>query len=127
MRSLDDVLQDHVVPPSALGGEGTIRDPGALRAELKNLLAHLRAMFWTAAAMIAVVFVVELVVGATHLDSPTVLSGVAGAVGLTAAGAIGAMQRVAREMAQVNLMVILCGELDGDALASTVNALLGKL
>jgi hypothetical protein len=127
MSKLNDILRHHYIPGETLGGEGRIRDPDALRRELKKLLTHLRAMFWVAAAMIVAVFVVELAVGVTHLESPAILAGVAGAMGLTVAGAIEAMRRVAREMAQVNLLVILSAELDSEALAPIVNALVGKL
>jgi hypothetical protein len=127
MSQLSNILRQHYIPDEALGGEGRVKNKEALHQELSRLLAHLRAMFWAAAAMIVVVFIVELAIGVMHLDSVAVLAGVTGAMGLTIAGAIEAMRRVAREMAQANLLVILSAELDSEALAPIVNALVRKL
>lgn len=127
MTKLLAVLKQYWVPADVLGQQGGIHQPEMLRGDLERLLAHLRAMLWGAVVIIAVVFVVEIVVGLMHLQSPEVLAGVAGAMGLTGTGAIEAIRRIAREMAQVNLLVVLASQLDGEALAHVVNALVIKL
>ena len=73
--------------------------------------ADLRILFWIKAAMIGAVFLIEIS-ARRHLFqvTPIVLSGITAAFGLTVAGAITAMQGLSREMAEVNLLVLLAGE-----------------
>jgi hypothetical protein len=125
MENLRDILRKYSVPPQVLGTRTVDRD--ALRAELTRLQVHLRAMAWIAAAMIAIVFIVEIVIAAVYVQSPGVLAGVAGAMGVTIAGAIEAMRRLVRETAQVNLVVIFASELSSDQLVDIINMLAGKL
>ena len=90
--------------------------------------ADLRILFWIKAAMIGAVFLIEIS-ARRHLFqvTPIVLSGITAAFGLTVAGAITAMQGLSREMAEVNLLVLLAGEVDVTSLEGIVAALVTKL
>jgi hypothetical protein len=125
LSRLYETLRPFYRPPDALGGDQVDRQ--ALRAALLRLATDLRRLFWVRAAMICVVFIIEIVIGAVYLESPGVLSGIAGAFGLTAAGGIKAMQSVSRDMAEANLLVVLAGELDAETLGHIVDALVTKL
>lgn len=125
LSRLSDTLRPFYRPPEVLGGEPVDRQE--LRAALLRLAADLRGLFWARAAMIGVVFIIEVVIGAVYLGSPIVLSGVAGALGLTVAGAIKAMQSVSHDMAEANLLVLLAGELDVESLGRIVDVLVAKL
>jgi hypothetical protein len=124
MKSLAQILNTHNVPASALGGNIN-RD--ALHLELSKLQRHLRNMSVAAAAMTGAVFVIEIVLVIIYVNSPAVVVSVAAAMGLTVAGAIGVMRRLATETAQVTLLVILSGTMTADKIASVVGALVKKL
>jgi hypothetical protein len=125
LSRLYDTLRPFYRPPDALGGEPADRQ--ALRAALLRLAANLRALFWVRAAMIGIVFIIEIVIGAVYFRSPIVLSAVAGALGVTVAGAIKAMQGVSSDMAEANLLILLVGELDVESIGRIVDALITKL
>lgn len=125
MSRLLDTLRPFYRPPETFGGEPI--DRRALRAAVGALAADLRRLFWMRAVMIAIVFAVQIVIGALYFQSPIVLTGIAGALGLTVAGAIKAMRGVSQEMAEVNLLVLLAGELDAAALERIVDTLVTKL
>src|SRR3989442_630054 len=103
MSKLDQILRHHQTVPQALGA-GTV-DRDKLHRELLDLQIHLRRLSWITAVMIAVVFAFEIVVAVKYLESPVVLSTIAAAMGITVTGAIAAMQRLARQSAQSNLVV----------------------
>jgi hypothetical protein len=84
-------------------------------------------MLWLAAGMAAVVFLVEVGVALTFLAHPEVVKVVAGAMGVTVAGAIETIRRLARDLAQTNLLVVLCGELDTESLRPVVAALARRI
>ncbi len=125
MSRLSETLRPFYRPPDAMGGEPI--DRTALRAALLRLTADLRRLSWARAAMICIVFIIEIMVGAVYLRSPEVLVAIASAFGLTAAGGIKAMENVGRYMAEANLLVLLAGELDAEALGHIVDALVAKL
>lgn len=125
MTRLYQTLRPFYRPSDVLGAEPV--DRPALRAALLRLAADLRRLFWARAAMISVIFIIEIAVGVVFLRSPEVLAAVVGAFGLTAAGGIKAMQSVSRDMAEANLLVLLAAELDTESLRHIVDALVGKL
>jgi hypothetical protein len=125
MSRLLDTLRPFYRPPEVLGGEPI--DRSALRAALLRLAADLRVLFWVRAAMIGTVFLIELVLAVIFFRSPIVLGGIAAGFGLTVAGALTAMQALSREMAEVNLLVLLAGEVDAASIEGIVTALIRKL
>jgi hypothetical protein len=92
-------------------------------ADLNALSVNLRRMYWVTAAMIAAVFVVELILAVLYVKQPEILIGIGGAVGLTIAGGIGRMSSLAREMAETTLMVLLSERLTPERLDSIVETL----
>src|SRR5690349_7982975 len=100
MSRLSDVLVRYT--PNRIGA-GDNFDAEGLKQALTVVLSDLRRVYAAVAVMIAVVFVVEVVIAVMYVHEPKVLIGIAGAVGLTIAGGIDRMSRLAREMAQTNL------------------------
>jgi hypothetical protein len=125
MTTLLDVMRRFMTPAGTGGSRGIDRD--ALRLELQGLLRHYRAMMWVALVMTLVLFVAELAVGLIFVEKPSILAGIAGAMGLTIAGSIGGVRVIARELAQIGLVAALAGELDREALKPIINALAKKL
>ena len=122
MMRLLTVLRRHSVPLDALGGRRTM-DREALRRDLARLQSHLRTLLWSAATMVAIVFVLEVSVAWAHVQNPTVLGGIAAAIGMTVGGAITGMRAIAREMAEVGLIVALAGELTAEQMSQVVGVL----
>jgi hypothetical protein len=77
--------------------------------------------------MIALAFAVSLSILVFWVDTPASAAALFGATGVTVGGAIEYMRRLGRDIAQTNLLVILCGELDDTSVATVTNALVGKL
>jgi hypothetical protein len=125
MTKLRTVLSGFMTPAGTGGSRGIDRD--ALRLALQGLLRHHRTMMWVALAMTLVLFVAEFVIGLIYVEKPSVLAATGGAMGLTIAGSIGVVRTIARELAQVGLVVALAGELDREALKPVINALARKL
>jgi hypothetical protein len=84
-------------------------------------------MLWLAIAMAATLFVAEFVIAVINVGNPKLVAGMAGAMGLTGAGAIDVVRRIAREMAQTHLLVVLAGTLDAEPLKPVIAALARKL
>lgn len=121
MRGVQDVIKPYGTPSTVLASKTVDRE--ALRADLLALQSHVRRILWIAVGMTLTLFLFELVVAARYVESPGVLAGIAGAVGLTLAGGIESMRRLATEMARVNLLVGLSGALTAEHLSSLVNTL----
>jgi hypothetical protein len=125
MKGLKGVLTYFATPAGAGGTRPIDRD--AFRHALQGLLGHYRTMMWGAFAMTTVVFFVEFAIGLVYVREPSVLAGTAGAMGLTVAGSIGVVRSIAKEFAQVGILVALAGELDRETLKPIINALAKKL
>jgi len=122
VRSL---LKGYAGPTGTLGGGET--DRKALHKALDGLLENSRAMLWLAVAMAAVLFAAEFIVALLNIDNSKLVAGMAGAMGLTGAGAIDVVRRIAREMAQTHLLIVLSGTLDAEALKPVISALARKM
>lgn len=125
MDRLRTILKKYYVPPEVFGTSRVNRD--SLRAELAELTNHLRSLSWLTAAMICIVFIVEVAIAIIYFEQPAVLTGIAAAMGLTVAGAIEGMRRLSRETARTNIVISLVSELDSDKIAAIVNALVKNL
>lgn len=123
--NLKTVLEQYDAPTELLGSSEI--DRKSLQEALKGLLSRLQILFWVAASIIVIVFIVELVAAILNWRDTTVLTGIGGATGLTIAGAGEAIRRITREMTQVSMIVLLAGELDREALAPIVHTLVEKL
>jgi hypothetical protein len=119
--SLYDFLIKHA--PNRLG-LGDNFDPIAFQRDLGSVAADVRRMYWMTAIMIASVFCIEVAVGLFYHNQPFVLGGIAAAIGVTIWGAVDRMGRLAREMAQTNLVLILSERLTSEMIARTVQTLL---
>jgi hypothetical protein len=122
---LKGILRRYVGPAGALGS-GDI-DRTSLQESLKNLMGQTQRMLWLAVLMATVIFIVEIIIAFLNAGSPGIVAGVAGAMGLTAAGSIEVVRRIAHDIAQINLVIILAGTLDSEALKPIVAALVNKL
>jgi hypothetical protein len=122
---LRNVLKEFAGPTGTLGGADTNRK--ALQNALDGLIRNSRAMLWIAVAMATLLFLAELVVALVKIDDAKIVAGMAGAMGLTGAGAIEAVRRISREMAQTHLLILLSGTLDAEALKPVITALARKL
>ncbi|MBI3514234.1 MAG: hypothetical protein HY060_09255 [Proteobacteria bacterium] len=125
MNRLVETLRPFYMPSKAAGDDPL--DRAALHGALEHLAAQLRMMLWMRAAMIGVIFIIEIIFGVLYHDMPTVLGAIAAAAGLTIAGAIKAMEGVSREMAETGLLVSLAAELDAKTLSQIVHALIAEL
>jgi hypothetical protein len=121
---LYDVLTKHA--PNRLG-LGDNFDPIGLRQDLGGVIIDLRRMYWMTAVMIAVVFLVEIALVLRYHEDPPILAAVGAAIGVTIWGSVDRMGRLAREMAQTNLVVILSERLTSDMVERTVQSLLDAL
>jgi hypothetical protein len=108
-------------------GLGDNFDPVGLKTELQAFSTSLRRMYWTTAVMIIIVFCLEVIVGVIYLREPAILAGIAAVVGVTIWGAVDRMSRLAREMAETNLLVVLSGGLSPESLDRVVQKLLDSL
>jgi hypothetical protein len=122
---LRSLLKGYAGPSGTLGGGET--DRAGLHEALDSLLKNSRAMLWLAVAMAVLLFVAEFIVALLNIDNTKLVAGMAGAMGLTGAGAIDVVRRIAREMAQTHLLIVLCNTLDAEALKPVVAALARKL
>jgi hypothetical protein len=122
---LKSLLKGYAGPAGTLGGSET--DRKALHEALNNLLRNSRRMLWLAAGMATAIFVAEFVLIVLNIGDRAFVAGIAGAMGLTAAGAIDIVRRIAREMAQTHLLIALSGTLDAEALKPVIAALVRKL
>jgi drug/metabolite transporter (DMT)-like permease len=108
------------------GGLGDNFDPLGLTNELRLLSDRLQRIYWMTAIMIIVVYCLLIVVGAIYFREPAVLAGIAAAVGVTVWGAVDRMSRLAREMAETNLLVLVSASLSPESLDRLVQKLLEK-
>ena len=120
---LEDILRRHVPHLDTFGGPL----PGDLSADLALLSKRLWFLTCVTVAMIVAIFVVEIAVAILYLHEPAVLAGVGGAVGLTIAGAIDRMTRVARELGQTTLLISLSGRLVPEQMEKVVSVLVEQL
>jgi hypothetical protein len=120
---LAEILSKYSVNPVGLGPSFEAKQ---LHAELATAFKNQHRMYWIVAAMIAVVFFVELVIAALNVGQPAVLTGVATAVGVTIWGAVDRMSRLSREMAETSLLIILSEGLSQEALERIVQQLLTR-
>lgn len=119
------VLDEFVAPPGALGSSPI--DRPALRTALAGVTRHLQLMLWIALGMTVLVFLVELGIVFAFIPDQSVLVGVGGAMGLTVAGSIETVRRIARDLAHTNFLIVMAGELDTDALKPVIEALARKI
>ncbi|MDB5579586.1 MAG: hypothetical protein JWR80_4762 [Bradyrhizobium sp.] len=124
MSKLDDVLIRYT--PNRIG-QGDNFDPEEFRKSLARLVRDLRWVYAANALMIGVVFVVEAVVAIVYIKEPAVLTGIAIAVGATIAGGIERMSRLAKEMAETSLLVILSEKLPQERIEKIVEILVERL
>jgi hypothetical protein len=108
-------------------GLGDNFDPMGLQRALNALGLSLRRMYWLTATMVGLVFAVEITVALFYLHEPSVLMGLAAAIGVTIWGAVDRMGRLAHEMAETNLLVILGDKLTPEMLGRIVQALVDGL
>jgi hypothetical protein len=122
---LKKLLLAHAGPVGLLGGGPVDRE--RLLGSLRDLGRHYRSMMWLASGMVLLTFLVELGLVLKYVNQPKALAGIAGGMGLTVAGAIETIRRIGREMVHTNLLVVLAGELDVDALKPIITTLVRKL
>jgi hypothetical protein len=121
---LNEVLRENMTHRGAFGGGG---DSRKLSRDLKTLAGVLTRLSWITVAMIIAVFVVELGVTVIYLKQPAVLVGLAGAVGLTIAGAIKRMSRIQKELGQTTLLLVLSDRLTPEQSEKVVSSLVDQL
>ena len=124
--SLHSVLERHVVPAEVLASDKTI-EVEALRADLSDLRNRLMQFFWIAAGMIVIVFALGIFLILRSLDSPGVVAALTAAMGVSVGGAVGYMRRLSRDLAQINLILILAHSLNAEHIADIVRLLAAKL
>jgi hypothetical protein len=113
--------------PVAGNAGGRPPDRATLRAGLNDLMRHYRLMLWLAVGLATAVFVGEAGVAIAYVDKPGVLKAIGAAAGVTVAGSIETIRRLARDLAQTNLVVVLCGELDSESLRPVLAALVRRM
>jgi hypothetical protein len=125
MTTLTDVLRKHVDQGAPFGFKAT--DAENLAGDLIDLRTQVTRKYWITTTMIAAVFVLEFVLAVSYYASPGVLSGVAGAAGITLAGSIKSMSSLTRESARIGLILILARNADDGVLPDILKMLVEKL
>lgn len=126
MTRLRSVLERHVVPAEVLASDKTGEAEG-LRADLAGLRGRLNLLFGVAAGMVVIVFLLGIALVLRSLDSPGTVAALAAAMGVSVGGAIGYMRRLGRDLAQIDLVLILARNLNPASTADIVRLLAAKL
>jgi hypothetical protein len=124
MSRLGDILVRYA--PNRIG-QGDNFDAEGLKLSLTQLLRDLRWIYAANASMIGLVFVIEVIIAIVYIKEPAVLTGIGVAIGATIAGGIERMSRLAREMAQTSLLVILSERLSQERVEKIVETLVERL
>jgi hypothetical protein len=124
MDRLIETLRPFHQPADLMGAEPI--DRAALRTALAELEARLGRLYWIRVAMIGAIFLVEIAIALAYHDDASVLAGVAGALGITVAGAVKAMADVSSDMAETGLVLILAGQLDAETMSHIVRTLVSR-
>jgi hypothetical protein len=123
LSDLAQVLQAHFEGPRKLGSG----NENALVVDLSRLERDLERTWWVRVAMIAMVFVVELVLFVVYRENTTAVAALFAAAGVTIGGAITAMQGVTQEMTRVRLLLSVVPSLSPETLDELARKLIEKL
>jgi hypothetical protein len=126
MKNLKSVLSRHYVPVTVLGAEHKI-DAERLQDDLAILKRRVNLNFWISVIMIALVFVIGIFILLIFVKNPIHASAFFGAMGISVSGAIEYMRRIWKEMAQINLLIILSSNLSDEIMSSVIQTLVNKI
>lgn len=127
MRTLKKSLSELVPDYTSLGDEGRSIDRDRLIRVLDGLASDLVKGYWIRMAAGAIVLGVLLFLTARYAGDPAVLAGLAGAMGITVAGAIALLKQVTDEMARVRLLLAIAPELTLESLTEIARKLAASL
>ena len=77
--------------------------------------------------MIALIFVIGIFILLIFVKDPAHAAAFFGAMGISVSGAIEYMRRIWKEMAQINLLIILSSNLNDEIMSSVIQTLVNKL
>jgi len=115
MRNLKTVLKATLPDPTSLGGRSSV-DRDQLLSLLRQLRGDLGRAYWQRAGLSLLVLAVLLAITWRYGNQPALLSGAVSGMGIIFLGALFALQKVADEMACVDMILNLAEELNLEAL-----------
>jgi hypothetical protein len=125
MSNLKKVLSQYYVPETVLGSERIEMD--SLQKDLNTLKNQVNLHFWISVIMIAVIFIIGILVLLIYIKKPSHVAAFFSAMGVSVSGLIEYMRRASKEIAQINLVIILSLSLNEANMASVIQTLLKKL
>jgi hypothetical protein len=121
MKNLIQTLQKHYVPPDLLGGEQI--DESYLVKDLNKLREELNKRSWLITVMIICLYILSLGITLFYLRRPEHIVSLFSATGMSNVWAVLQMNKLWKEVARINLIIVLCRSLN----QSDVNSVIGKL
>ena len=113
---LKSVLDEALPDMTSLGGDSRYVDRDKLVHLLGGLSSELSRAYWLRMVISAAVMAVLLVAIWRFSDTPLLLAGAAGAIGLALIGALATLQGVSEDMARVRLLLSVAPDLSLEAL-----------
>jgi hypothetical protein len=123
LSELKEVLRRNFEGPRKLGAG----DEKPLVSDLGRLERDLQRTWWVRIAMIAAVFVVELILFVIYRENTAAVAALFAAAGITIGGAITSVQGVTQEMTRVRLLLSVVPSLSPETLQELARKLIEKL
>jgi len=129
MLTLTEVLRRHTeAKPAPLGGAPSQPlDPTVLQDELTLVARTTRRFFYLCAAMVLVLFIVSVSMVVIYIGKPKLVASISAGFGVSAAGLIAWMARLARENARTGILLTLVKHVDQATIRTMVTVLLKEV
>lgn len=120
MKSLKKILQKHYTPSDALGD---IDEVNKLVQDLNGLREELNRRSWITVAMIFFLYLLSLGITLFYLNKPEHIVSLFSVIGLGTGWGVAQMNKLWKESARINLIIVLCRSLN----QNDTNNIIGKL
>lgn len=121
MRTLKQILREFYVPADVLGEEVNRE---AFVKELKECKKNLNKLTWLLAMMILFLYFLSIGITLFYLKEPETITKLFSAIGISIIWPINQMSKLWKEVAQVNLMIVLCMTLEPTEIHNIIKTLI---
>jgi hypothetical protein len=120
LKDLKKILQKYYTPSDALGN---IDEANKLVQDLNGLREELNRRSWIIVAMIFFLYLLSLGITLFYLNKPEHIVSLFSAIGLGTGWGVAQMNKLWKESARINLIIVLCRSLN----QNDMNNIIGKL
>lgn len=121
MRTLKQILREFYVPADVLGDDSEINHRVQDLNELRN---DLNKRTWLLTIILLLLFLVSLGITLFHLDKPKLIVSIFSGLGISTGWIITEMNKLWKEVARINLIIILCRSLEPTEIHNIIKTLI---